>query len=393
MSVGRSDDVAEEHRRRAEEAEQNALTLALLLDVETLWGALLGDIRPVRGERPFEAVVARAAELVEATAVAGTVHPSERPLRPLLERCPRIIGGWRLDTEALTLVLQGAKVELPPLPLPANSDGAPETLHLHVDLTQPRSDEEESDRLVVIARDADGDAVFGKALTVRAPLLAEGVRDHLTDALATATVLSHTSSEADRRLFDDPETDVDADAARTADRLVDLFAGLEHALARREAGGRDPDGDSPVDPEVESRRTKLFAVSGGITVDVRQNLPAGTLEPERLTVLACTDADPDGYGMQPIPYRLSVDLRDARRGEGILEVEGDVGQAERAVLLPRMTLMWTDHIDSALRRAHVLIPGVRRSILDEVEHPVEAVEPPIGDKFERLLRGYSDLPF
>ena len=391
--MGRSDDEAEEHRRRTEEAEQNAVTLALVLDVESLWDVLLGEIRPVTTERQLDAVVARAAELVEATAVAVNVHPSERPLGPLLVRCPCIIGGWRLDTEALTLVLQGAKVELPPLPLPANSDGAPETLHLHVDLTQPRSDEEESDRLVVIARDADGDAVFGKALTVRAPLLAEGVRDHLTDALATATVLSHTSSEADRRLFDDPETDVDADAARTADRLVDLFAGLEHALARREAGGRDPDGDSPVDPEVESRRTKLFAVSGGITVDVRQNLPAGTLEPERLTVLACTDADPDGYGMQPIPYRLSVDLRDARRGEGILEVEGDVGQAERAVLLPRMTLMWTDHIDSALRRAHVLIPGVRRSILDEVEHPVEAVEPPIGDKFERLLRGYSDLPF
>ena len=391
--MGRSDDEAEEHRRRTEEAEQNAVTLALVLDVESLWDVLLGEIRPVTTERQLDAVVARAAELVEATAVAVNVHPSERPLGPLLVRCPRIIGGWRLDTEALTLVLQGAKVELPPLPLPANSDGAPETLHLHVDLTQPRSDEEESDRLVVIARDADGDAVFGKALTVRAPLLAEGVRDHLTDALATATVLSHTSSEADRRLFDDPETDVDADAARTADRLVDLFAGLEHALARREAGGRDPDGDSPVDPEVESRRTKLFAVSGGITVDVRQNLPAGTLEPERLTVLACTDADPDGYGMQPIPYRLSVDLRDARRGEGILEVEGDVGQAERAVLLPRMTLMWTDHIDSALRRAHVLIPGVRRSILDEVEHPVEAVEPPIGDKLERLLRGYSDLPF
>ena len=386
MTVGRSDDEAAEHRRRAEEAEQNAVTLALVLDVETLWDVLLGEIRPVTTERQFEAVVARAAELVEATAVAVNVHPSERPLRPLLERCTRIIGGWRLDTEKLTLVLQGAKVELPPLPLPANSDGAPETLHLHVDLAQPRSDDE-SDRLVVIARDADGDAVFGKALTVRAPLLAEGVRDHLTDALATATVLSHTSSEADRRLFDDPETDVDADAARTADRLVDLFAGLEHALARREAGGRDPAGGSPVDPEVESRRTKLFAMSGGITVDVRQSLPAGTLEPERLTVIAGTDSDPDGYGMQPVGYRLSVDLRDARRGAGILEVEGDVGWAERAVLLPRMTLLWTDHVDSALRRARVLIPGVRRSILDEVEHPVEAVEPPVGDEFERLLRG------
>lgn len=93
------------------------------------------------------------------------------------------------------------------------------------------------------------------------------------------------------------------------------------------------------------------------------------------------------------PYRQSVDLRDARRGEGILDVEGDVGQTERAVLLPRMTLLWTDHIDSALRRAHVLVPGVRRSILDEVEHPVEEVEPPAGDEFERLLRGYSELQF
>ena len=393
MSVGKSDDEADEQRRRAEKAEQNASTLDLLLDVETLWDVLLGEIRPVTTERQFDAVVARAAELVEATAVAGTVHPSERPLRPLLERCPLIFGGWRLDTEALTLTLHRAKVQLPPLPLPSDSDGAPDTLHLHVDLAQPRANGEASDRLSVIARDAGGEAVFGKVLTVLAPLLAEGVRDHLTDSLATATVLSHTSSEVNHRLFEEPEGDVDADAARTADRLVDLFAGLEHALARRDAGGRDPDGDSPIDPEVESRRTKLFAASGGITVDVRQNLPAGTLEPERLTVIACTEADPDGYGMRPIPYRLSVDLRDARRGEGILEVEGDVGQAERAVLLPRMTLLWTDHIDSALRRAHVLVPGVRRSLLDEVEHPVEAVEPPVGDEFERLLRGYSELPF
>jgi hypothetical protein len=110
-------------------------------------------------------------------------------------------------------------------------------------------------------------------------------------------------------------------------------------------------------------------------------------------VIACTGPDPDGYGMQPIPYRLSVDLRDARRGEGILEVEGDVGGAERAVLLPRMTLLWTDHIDSALRRAHVLVPAVRRSILEEMEHPVEEVEPPVGGEFARLLRGYSDVPF
>jgi hypothetical protein len=393
MRVGRSDDEAEEHRRRTEDAEQNALTLALLLDVETLWDVLLGDIRPVTTERQFDAVVARAAELVESTAVAGTVHPSERPLRPLLERCPHAFGGWRLDTEALTPTLQRANVELPPLPLPGDSDGAPDTLHLHVDLSQPRANGEAPDRLTVIARDADGEALFGKVLTVLAPLLAEGVRDHLTDALATATVLSHTSSEVDHRLFEEPAGDVDADAARTADRLVDLFAGLEHALARREAGGRDPGGDSPVDPEVESRRTKLFAMSGGITVDVRQNLPAGTLEPERLTVLACTDADPDGYGMQPIAYRLSVDLRDARRGEGILEVEGDVGNAQRAVLLPRMTLLWTDHIDSALRRAHVLVPAVRRSILEEMEHPVEEVEPPVGDEFARLLSGYSDVPF
>ena len=393
MTVGCSDDEAEEHRRRAEEAEQNAVTLALVLDVETLWDMLLGEIRPVTTERQFEAVVAHAAELVEATAVAGTVHPSERPLRPLLERCPIVFGGWRLDTEALTLTLHQAKVELPPLSLPGDSDGAPDTLDLHVDLAQPRANGEASDRLTVIARDAEGDAVIGKVLTVLTPLLAEGVRDHLTDALATATVLSHTSSDENHQLFEEPAGDVDADAARTADRLVDLFAGLEHALARRDAGGRDPDGDSPVDPEVESRRTKLFAMSGGITVDVRQSLPAGTLEPERLTVIACTGADPDGYGMQPIPYRLSVDLRDTRRGEGILEVEGDVGQAERAVLLPRMTMLWTDHIDSALRRAHVLVPGVRRSLLDEVEHPVEEVEPPVGGEFEQLLRGYSDLPF
>lgn len=334
MSVWRSDEEAEGDRRRAEEAEQNAVTLAVMLDVETLWDVLLGEIRPVQDERQLEAVVASVAELVEATAVAGTLHPSERPLRSLLERCPRIIGGWRLDTEALTLVLQREKVELPPLSLPGDSDGAPETPHLHVDLVQPRAGREAADRLTATSRDGNGEAVFGKAVTVLAPLLAEGVRDHRTNSLATATVLSHTSSDVDHQLFEEPAGDVDADAARTVDRLVDLFAGLEHALARRKAGGRDPNGDSPVDPAVESRRTKLFAMSGGITVDVRHSLPAAMLEPERLIVIACTGADHDGYGMQPIPYQLSVDLRDARRGEGILEVEGEFERLLRGVLGP-----------------------------------------------------------
>ena len=392
MSVGRSDDEAEEQRRRAEEAEQNALTLSLVLEIETLWDVLLGEIRPVTTERQFEAVVTRAAELVEATAVAVNVHPSERPLRPLLERCPEIIGSWRLDTEALTMSLRSARVVLPTLSLPGGTGDAPDALELQVDLHQPPYHEEPADQLTVIATGEEG-ATFGKVEPVIAPLLAAAARDHLTDALATATVLSRTSTDVDSRMFGDSAYDTDADSARTTDRLVDLFAGFEHVLARRDVAGREPDGTSPVDAEVKNRRKKLFAESESISVDVRQSLPEGTLEPERLTVEGITGEDPDGYGMRPVSYRLSLDLRDRRRGEGILRVENPSGRAERAVLLPRTTLLWIDHIDSALRRANIVVPAVQRSFFDEMEHPIEAVEPPVGDSLERILRMLAELPY
>ncbi len=52
------------------------------------------------------------------------------------------------------------------------------------------------------------------------------------------------------------------------------------------------------------------------------------------------------------------------------------GTAERAVLLPHVTDLWTDHIYSALRRAIVLTPSIRRTLHDETMHPIVEVEPP-----------------
>jgi len=47
-----------------------------------------------------------------------------------------------------------------------------------------------------------------------------------------------------------------------------------------------------------------------------------------------------------------------RDGEGLLDVSSWTGSVERAVLLPHVTYLWIDHIDSALRRANAILPGL-----------------------------------
>ncbi len=47
------------------------------------------------------------------------------------------------------------------------------------------------------------------------------------------------------------------------------------------------------------------------------------------------------------------------------------------MLLPHITDLWTDHIDSALRRATAVVPGIRRGLHDETMDPVVKVGPPV----------------
>jgi hypothetical protein len=51
---------------------------------------------------------------------------------------------------------------------------------------------------------------------------------------------------------------------------------------------------------------------------------------------------------------LREGLREMFR-EGLREVPSWTGSAERAVLLPHVTDVWTDHIDSTLRRADAVV--------------------------------------
>jgi hypothetical protein len=78
----------------------------------------------------------------------------------------------------------------------------------------------------------------------------------------------------------------------------------------------------------------------------------------------------------PLTYDLELDLTEQRRVEGVLEVSSWTGRAERAVLLPHVADLSTDHVDSALPRANAIMPGVRRTLLDETMDPVLEVEAP-----------------
>ena len=96
-----------------------------------------------------------------------------------------------------------------------------------------------------------------------------------------------------------------------------------------------------------------------------------------LAFRATTGEDPDGFDVLPLTYELQLDLIEKHRGQGLLEVSSWTGSAERAVLLPHGTDLWTDHIDSALRRANAIVPGVRRGLHDETMGPVAEVGPPV----------------
>jgi len=126
-------------------------------------------------------------------------------------------------------------------------------------------------------------------------------------------------------------------------------------------------------------------------------LPEGTVEPVRLTFRVTTGEDPDGFGVLPITYNLQLDLTETNRGEGLLEVSSWTG---RAVLLPHVADLWTDRIDSALRRTNAIVPGIRRVLHDETMDPVVEVGPPervsahdAGIPADVPLREESDQPW
>jgi len=404
--MGWSSDEEQERQQRETLAAEYAEGFEQLARIERLWIDQVSPLGPVSTERQVQALLPRVAELLELTYGAALVHPSERPLRPLLEQCPQISGEWELDTAALTLELVGSTLVLPLLPLPRGGDALSTDdaigdgvrsrrrfgLLTHVRLSQPPSPSSPLDDLGVMLLDGEAFASAEHRMRLDLAALADAVRTHLIDALPSATVLTRTGTSEHGRIATSLLPDCDVDAARSADRLVDLFAGLEHALARGIAGGRGPDAATVTDREVTHRKDMLLESIDRICVTVHQALPEGTVEPVRLTFRATTGEDPDGFGVLPLAYDLQLDLTEAHRGEGLLEVSSWTGRAERAVLLPHVADLWTDHIDSALRRANAIVPGIRRSLHDETMEPVVEVGPP-GRVFDPERWVDAEVPF
>ena len=410
--AGRADGGPERSRQGDVEATFTA-HVQRLAELPTLWATSMAGEGRVRGRRHLETLAVRLTELLETTNGAGALHPASRPLAPFLDACPEIVGEWRLDTVDLLLHLERAQLQLPPLHWAWEVDDADddpavvddrvvgpgiEAMVAFVGLAQPARFEGGHDEVFVGTLRSEEALSIQHLQAADLPVLAAAVHDHLVDRLPTSVVLART---ADLRAAPEHRPlapDRDVDAARAADRLVDLLAGLEHALARRAAAGRGPDGGSELDVEVEHRRASLFARAGRVEVGVRQTLPAGTVEAVSLDVELATGDDPDGRDVLPIVYDLHLDLRGADRGAGVLRVARGAGRAERAVLLPAVTELWSDHIESALRRARVVVPAFPRPALDEARDPVPVVDPPLVEvrarhSFCAMPLAYQDIPF
>ena len=114
---------------------------------------------------------------------------------------------------------------------------------------------------------------------------------------------------------------------------------------------------------------------------------------ELRAVDARTGDDPDGLNVLPVDFELELDLRAGHRGEGLIEVTTWSGSAERALLLPHLPDLWEDHIDSALRRAHAVVPAVRRTPDEELNLPVPEVDSPLGGSHRRRHFSLEELPF
>jgi hypothetical protein len=386
-------DEADEQRRREESVAELREAIGRLARIEETWLDMTRNLDPVTNNRQVAALVHRVAELLESTGIAAETHPSERPLAPFLDACHSVEGLWELDTCELQMHLTRLSLGLPPLPLPTHEDGTRAALAASAELLPP-PDCGLIDTLVIQRVGQDGVQSYEHSTRIDVPVLADGMRTRLIDAIGTATVMARASQGDGRGVpaVAAPKADDDVDAARTVDRLLDLFAGLELAIARGEAAGRRADGASPADAEIANRRRMLFDEASRIRVTIRHALPENTLEPIRLHIAANTARDPDGLDVLPAMFELLLDLTEEHRGTGLLSASSMQGRSERAVHLPRVADLWSEHLESAIRRAEMVVPAVRRRPIDELEFPVPSVAPPIAE--ESSLHDFIwDVPF
>ena len=363
-------------------AEAVARHLGRLRDLPRVWLDVVGRVGRLRGSRHLEQLTVHAIELLETTNVAADRHPGTRPLAPFLDGCHDLRGVWQLDTVAGELRLRAAELLLQPLPLPG--DGA-EDDHLIVGVHFIDPGPAPEARVEVLTSSVvRADALGVQWRTDAAlPVLAVAVRDRLIDGLVAAAVLSRAPEGDGEAPFAPPGEDgpeVTPSIARQADLVVELLTELEHELARRAAAARAPVGPEEEDAGLEDRRRRILAGCERVLVDVHQRLPVGTLEPVRLNARISIGHDEDEGTSELLPwgYVLRLDLVAGRRGSGVIEVAAGAGIVLRPVDLPHVTELWTDHVDAALRRAHVVVPAVRRPPREELERPIPEVRPPVA---------------
>lgn len=365
-----------------------------LVDLPHHWPAMFADEGRVRGVRHLESLAIRLAELLESTNAAGMVHPSRRPLAPFLASCRDVVGYWELDTGDRVLHLERCEVDLQHLGWHWERDGSgeevEEVLDVRLVLAQPTELGASQDVIRVVTVPAPDALPVMVDRTCELAVLAEAVRDALVEGLATASVLVRTATARGRGPAAAVLPDHDPATARVADRLLDLLVGFEHVLARA-AAVCGPCGQGPVEAEIERRRAGVFARADRVAVVVRQSLTVGTVEPVGLAILLATGDDAAGPDAVSPTYRLQLDLVAPRRGAGVLEVETPTGVSQRAVLVPHIAELWTDHVESALRRAEVVMPAFRRAAVHEFEDPTAVVDPPVST--QRLVMAHDDIPF
>lgn len=345
------------------------------------WGELIG-LRPdaeVRGRRHLDVLVAQLTELLEGLDATVARHPSDRVLDGFLAACPRIEAEWELDTLRPELVARTTALALPPAPV--GGDGR--TLFAMVVLGDPSGPH----GVLVASEDVDPDG-GAMRVDVRLPALAAAVLDHLVAGLRTAAVLVRTPAPEGPGV---PAPEVDAaddaadGAADAAEHVVGLLARLEAAVHRAGTLGGDP--GAMRDERLLRRRDDALGRVGSVRVDVRQRLPDGILEPTALALSAAPGREPDDGAVR---YHLALDLTEGRRGVGRLEVEGRRGRSVRRVRLPGLVELWTDHVESALHRAHVVVPAVGPAGPDAVP----PVPPPVREPTARELHDpLPDVPF
>ena len=352
--------------------------LDALADPDELWAAMVDGVGPVRSQRQVAALAHRVAELLELTQVAQHIHPTQRPLQGFLEWCGSVEGIWELDLDHLLMRLTTVSLWTAPFLIPSQEDGVAAGVVAFVHLFQPPTDTA-LDTIAVSVFEHDGSRSDEHELTLSIPVLAGAARDHLLSAIPTATVMARAPEGFCFPAVNDPEEDSDPDAARAADRLVELLNDYESLLKRQAAEQRTPDGVSILTEEIARQQAVLFDHAYTTKVTIRHRMPENVLEPIRLSVDTHTGHDPNGDDPLPTAYRLELDMSEGHRGTGRIRTGNWSGQAERAIHLPHVTYTWIDHIESAMLQSQIVAEGIRRTPADEIANPIETVLAPIAE--------------